>query len=445
MTLAGCVVMRSADVSVLLEPELAERLDELRHVKSADLAGKPEAMFRALNLPQLLTVRNSLLSDPPSPRRELLLRQVFYYWGRLDGPAAYAYADEQQAVSRYAAIGGSLVGWANLDPDAAWDVAMLHSNRGADRRYPVMAILAVVGEQDLAHALRLYEDLLPEKACLECAAMHLMVSASMTGDFDRVLAAARRMAPGPLRNALWGQYWGYLGQYMPEWGIRNLGQETDGADRKIALTEFCKAWGQARFDDCLEYILRQTDSSGRDDLILAVVQVWSREAAHGEVMSLLKTLPTDLSDRALLGLASPLANLDARAVIEWIRPRPYSEARTTALDQAMRRWATLDHDAAHVYLAAVEDRETRGILLWAYLRAKIWNGAFVLSELEEADTGYSAGWRERLFAQLATDLADPRANSGGRYDLKAYIKAINDRTDITAEAKQKILTPFARR
>jgi hypothetical protein len=156
-------------------------------------------------------------------------------------------------------------------------------------------------------------------------------------------------------------------------------------------------------------------------------------------------MPTDLSDRALLGLASSLASLDARAVIEWIRPHPYSEARTTALDQAMRRWATLDHEAAHAYLGEVEDRETRGILIWAYLRAKIWNGTFVLAELAQIDAGYSAEWRERLFSQLATDLADPRSNSGGRYDLKEYIKAINERTDLTAEAKQKILTPFAKR
>lgn len=446
MALAGFVVIQGVGAPAPLDPALAGQLEHLRHVKSADLAGLPETVFRPLSLPQLLVVRDTLLADPPSPRRELLLRWLFYFWGRLDGPAAHAYADTQQAMSRYDAIAGALVGWASLDPDAAWDTAMTHSNRGADRRYPVMAMLTAIGEQDLAHALRLYEDLLPDKACLECAALHLMAAASMNGDFDRVLAAARGLPPGPLHNALWGQYWAYMGQYLPEWGIGSLGGVTEGADRKLALAEFCKAWGQARFDDCLEYILHKVDAAHRDDLILAVVQVWSREATHGEVVRVLKTLPTDMSDRALLGLASSLASLDARAVIEWIRPRPYSETRTTALNQAMQRWATLDHEAAHAYLGAVEDRETRGILMWAYLRGKVWNGTFVLTELAQIDPdGYSAEWRERLFAQLATDLADPRANSSGRYDLKEYIKAINERRDLTAEAKQKILTPFAQR
>jgi hypothetical protein len=93
-------------------------------------------------------------------------------------------------------------------------------------------------------------------------------------------------------------------------------------------------------------------------------------------------------------------------VIEWIRRRPFSETRTTALDQAMQRWATLDSDAAHVYLLSVEERETRGILEWAYLRARIGNGAFLRAELEQIDVGYSDEWRERLFAQLAADLEE---------------------------------------
>lgn len=445
MALVGCVAVQGVAVSTPLDPALADRLTQLKEVRSADLPGLPETLFRTLDLSQLLAVRDLLLADAPSPRREELLRQVFYFWGRRDGPAAFAYADEQQTISRYDALGGSLVGWVTHDPDSAWDVAMARSNRGADRRYPIMAMLTVVGEQDLGHALRLYEDLLPDKACVECAAAHLMVAASRNGDFDRVLAAARGMEAGPLRAALWGQYWGYMGQYMPEWGLRRLGGVTDAADRKLALTEFCKGWGQGRFDDCLEYILYQADSDQRDDLILAVVQDWSHQATHGEVVRVLKTLPADLSDRAMLGLAASLANLDARAVVDWVRPRPYSQTRTTALDRAMWRWATLDAEAAHAYLVAVEDRETRGILIWSYLRAKVRNGTFVLTELAEIDAGYSGDWRERLFAQLATDLANPTVNSSGRYDLKEYIKAINERSDLSAEAKQRILTPFAQR
>lgn len=97
-------------------------------------------------------------------------------------------------------------------------------------------------------------------------------------------------------------------------------------------------------------------------------------------------------------------------------------------------------------MVAVDDPETLAILMWAYLRGRIWNGTFAVAELAQVNADrYSAGWRERLFAQLATDPAGPRANSGGRYDLKEYIKAINDRTDLSPEAKQKILTPFAQR
>jgi hypothetical protein len=437
--LAGATLY-GADVAVALDPAITIQLAEIKQARSVDLNGKPAALFGSLKLPQLLAVRDNLLADTPSPRREKLLVQLMFYWGRLEGPAAFAYAREQQAMLRSEAIAASLSGWAVNEPDRAWETVMVHSNRGA-----VMPVLTVIGEQDLAHALRLYQDLLPDKACLECAALHLIVAASRTGEFDAVLTTARALPPGPLRDALWGQYWAYLGDYLPEWGLRDLAGITDAGDRKTALTEFCKGWGQKHFDDCLEYILKQVDSSLRDDLLLTVVQDWSHDAGHDEVVAVLKTLPADLNDRALLGLASTLANLDARAVVDWVRPRPYSETRTNALDNAMRRWATLEPEAAHAYLAAVEDRETRGILLWSYLRARVKNGTFLLAELAEVDAGYSADWRVRLLSTIATDLANPAINSGGRYDLKEFIRVVNERTDLSAEQKQKILTPFAAR
>lgn len=443
--LFGLVVVRTvsgAEMAGPLDPAIASQLIELKGLKTSELPGRPDAVFRPLPLPQLLAVRDNLLADPASPRREVLLLQVVVNWGRLDGPAAFAYAREQQAVSRYGAIGASLIGWVATDPDRAWDTAMAHSNRGADRRYPIMSMLTLIGEQNMDHALRLYLDLLPDKACLQCAAAHLMVAASYGGEFDKVLAAARAMPAGLLRDALWGEYWSYLGSYLPEWGIRELSSIADPADRKIALTEFCKSWGRNHFDDCLEYILVRVDSSNRDDLILAVVQDWSRQAGHEEVVRVLKTLPVDLNDRALLGLASTLANLDAQAVLDWLMPRPYSQVRTNALDRAMWRWATLDPEAAHAYLLAVEDRETRGILLWNYLRAKVENGTFAYAELADIDAGYGFDWRVHLLANIGADLANPKVNTAGRYDLKEFIKVINARTDLPDETKRKILTPL---
>lgn len=425
-----------------LDPAVASQLALFARARTSELQGRPSALFRTLALPQLLAVRDRLVADPASPRRDELFGEVLLNWGRVEGPVAFAYAREQVVIPRHDAMSAVLYGWASQDPDGAWDTAMVHSNRGADRRYPIMAMLEVIGEQDLGHALRLYQDLLPDKACLQCAASHLLIAASRDGQFGTVLAAAQAMAPGPLRDALRGQYWSYLGGYLPEWGLRDLPGISDPAERRMALTEFCKSWGLAHFEDCLEFILHRVEAEYRDDLILGVVQDWSRDAGHEEAVRVLKSLPTDLNDRAVLGLASTLANVDARAVIEWVRPRPYSETRTTALDRAMWRWSTLEPESAHAYLLKVDDRETRGILLWSYLRAGVRNGTFSFTELAEIDEGYGLEWRQRLFSTLGADLADPANNNGGRYDLKAYIRLIDARADLPAESKRKIIAPY---
>lgn len=423
----------------------AAELQHLGRLPLAEISGKADAYFHSLGLPELLGARDLLAVQAPGPKRDLLVNSMLERWGWLDGAAALAYSQTQKFISQTDAVSCSLLGWASKDPARAWDEIMILSNRGADRRFGVVSVLTAVAEQDLDLALRCYEDLQPDRACLECAALHLMIAAEKNASFLKVRFAAERMPRGPLRDALWAGYWNFLGQYLPEWGLGELNGIGGSDDAKSATAQFCRGWAYLRFDDCMDFILRKVSGGTRDELILATVQVWARNAVHEDVVRVLKTLPTDLGERALLGLAATLASIDAQATLAWLEPFPHSEVRSQALGRAMRRWATLDHETARAYLLACEDTETRGILLWDYLQAKLRNGTFNFEELALIETRYSQDWRVRLLESLTVGLADPANNQGGRYELKKYAEVIKARSDLTDELKAKILKPFNRK
>jgi hypothetical protein len=178
------------------------QLEKLWSTSISEIEAQSEAWFRNLNLEETLAARDALLAAKPSPRQEVALQVLIKRWARLDGPAAYDFARTQQAIPKKRAMAVALLGWAFSEPTKAWDELMLVSNRGADQSYNLLAILEVIAENNLDLGLQMYEDLLPDRACLDCCASQLMVAASRRGNFDKILAAIARMPRGPTRDAL---------------------------------------------------------------------------------------------------------------------------------------------------------------------------------------------------------------------------------------------------
>ncbi len=389
-------------------------------------------------------MRSILLAAKSSPYREAALLVLIQHWAELDGPAAYEYARTQEEVSKMEAMQSTFYGWASSRPTEAWDELMIVSNRGADRRFNLMAPFDVIAAADLDLALRLYEDLLPDRSCLKCCASRVLIAAARTGAFDKILTALQQMPRGPSRDALRGEYWKYMGTYLPERGQRNLKLQTDPLEFKAAETNFCIGWAYTGFDNCMEYILAQPPSR-QDELILVAVQAWAKHALPGEAARFVKSLPADLDERSLLSLAESLASIDPKVTADWVKTFAQSDMRTKAFGSAMTRWGKIDHDAAHQYVEACDDIETRGTLLWYYLLAKLANHTLDFNEMDEVDARYRLDWRVRFFSEAALELADPSINNGGKYDLAAFSAKVEARTDFSPEARAKILFPLKRR
>ena len=434
-----------AEVSPAAKTEIYRKLEGILQLSPTDeVHYQAESYFRSLSLPEIVVAKDWLNTAKSCVERRIALVTMLDHWARLDGPAAYAYARSQTILGRTEAESRALIGWASYEPAKAWNELMVVSSLAADRRYAVISVLEQVANTNLDLALQFYKDLVPDRACLQCSADYLMVSAARTGSFDKVFKFMQGMPVGPSRDALRDGYWAYMGQYLPELGLVQLKEVLDPVDHRAAEVGFCTGWALTSFPDCLDYILHQAGAEKFAELILPSVSIWARFATHDDVVNLVKSLPPELAQRSLLGLANTLSSVDPKVTLDWVASFPYSEVRTNSLNRAISRWAKIDQKAAHDYIEKCADTETRGIMLWYFLFSKLDNQTLVFEELAEANDRYSKDWRVKLFAGLSARLADPSVNNGGKYDLKAFQAFVEQRRDFSEEEKSKILEPFAK-
>lgn len=320
MVMAGLftqAVLLAEEVSATAKTEIGKRLESLLQLSPThEVEYQVESYFRTLSLPEITVASACLAAARPSVERKIAFESMIVHWARLDGPAACAFARSQTVLGRTEAESHALVGWAAREPAKAWNELMVVSNLAADRRYAVISVLEQVANTDLDLALQFYRDLVPDRACLQCSASYLMVSAAKTGSFDKVYKFMQRMPAGPSRDALRYGYWVHLGQYLPELGLVQLKEILDPADRQTAEVEFCTGWALTSFTDCLDYILHKAGTEKFEGLILPTVGIWARSATHDDVVNLVKSLPPELAQRSLLGLANTLSSVDPKVTLD---------------------------------------------------------------------------------------------------------------------------------
>lgn len=277
-------------------------------------------------------------------------------WGRTDGPAALACAQSRRTVNRPYLESCAIIGWAGYAPQAAWDRILLLSNRGADKRYQTTGVLVVVAEDDMDLALRMYQDLLPEHACLACHAANLVGVALKQGQLETIRAALTAMPPGPARVGMFESYWETLGKFMQRDALPELDALDDPADRATAEIKLCAGWVERDPVGCFDHIFAHPDPRRAEALILPAIDVWAEGAVAEDVARLVKRLPSDLAQRSLQGIAGRLARINPVATLDWLASFPDTEVRTDGLASAMWNWTLGDAEPALAYLHGVTDK-----------------------------------------------------------------------------------------
>ncbi len=130
-----------ADVPTGQPEQIRASLDRLLQEPYTEIGNRAYNLFDKLTLAETIQVRSILLATKSSPYREAALLGLIQHWAKLDGPAAYEYARSQENVSKMQAMQDVFYGWASSQPTEAWDELMIVSNRGADRRFNLMAPL----------------------------------------------------------------------------------------------------------------------------------------------------------------------------------------------------------------------------------------------------------------------------------------------------------------
>lgn len=399
-------------------------VSEVQRIERLGLMDQSAAIrpfIASLSADELQELRAFLERDRTLMITESLWPGLLRAWGRIDGPAALACAQGRHTAKRVALESSAIVGWASYAPEAAWERILLLSNRGADRRYQTPLVLAVIAERDLALAIRLYQDLVPEHACLACHAENLVAVAMKLGQILNVRNGLATIPPGPARTAMFESYWETLGTYMQRDALTELATLTDPTERATAEIKLCSGWAERDPTGCFEYIFAHPDPRQAEALILPAIQVWTRGAVAEDVARVVKRLPPDLAARSLQAISGHLARINPVATLDWLASFTDNQVRTDGLAAAMWNWALSDPDAALEYMHGITDKEMRGILVWNYVRAQIRNKALRPEHLAELEYGFDENWVRRLLATIAADLSNPHINDTQFFDIEAFV------------------------
>jgi hypothetical protein len=420
---------------------LQHEIDQIRTLPLTELGIKTRIFMKGLSREEIELIRPVILDAPFSASSDTIVGLFLEYWSRHDGPAALSYATKSTSVWRTSLETVALAGWAHSAPRAAWDRLMVISNRGADRRYDESAVLAVIAAQDLTLALELFEDLTSDRTCLMCNAPILAVNAMHQGKLPLLTAAIARMHTGPTRNALRDAYWELIGQRSPQAGLAEAAEITNSDDRRAAELNLAKGWADRDFAPALDHVLAHYSGDTRDEILLAIIQVWTKGAVSEDVAAVTKKLPSNLSERSLLGIVPIVARVDPRAATTWAVSLPSSAVRTKCIGDAIWTWARIDAEPAHEFFRNEKDTETAGILLWSYLLGRVSNNTLQLSDLEDVADRFNLDWRVRLLSEISLRLANPAINHGGAFDLAAYRSWV-EKQPYSEEQRSKILQPI---
>lgn len=413
------------------------RVEAIRGLRVNEFQAQARTYFLSLNAREVDAVRLYLETEATSPSTTTLWSLLMERWGELDGPAAFAYAASQQRRS-ISIQSRALVGWARRDARAAWSATMAASQQGVDRRYSSQSVLAVIAERDMPYALSGYLELPEDRACLECHAGTLMQLAIEHGQAAEIAGALARLPDGPHRNTLRDLLWEQLGDYSPDLGLALL-STLPTADRLPAEARLCTGWARHDFKSAIQYILHEANRSHFEALIVPSVQSWSRDAVADDIAMVVEQLPTDLTERALLGVIPTLAALDPKTTLAWSLRSPTEAVREEAAHRVMIVWTRNNGEGALQAVRSEKDPGLKKTLLWAYLLSRLQNNTLNPADYREIEEGFDPGWLARLLEKMALMMNDPARKISPAIDRQAFARVVEEHPLLTAKHKETIL------
>jgi len=268
-----------------------------------------------------------------------------YAWGRLDGPAAVAYAAGLEGRTKEWTMGTVLSGWASEDPETArtWVEAIDDPD---ERSRMTRGLVSGLAQRDVSAATDYVYSLARSGAERTGEYMDTIVRQQLTQGLDSAASWADLLPDGDLKGTALDRVANEYVRKDPlqaaEW-VSQYASQDFGAQ---AIGEVAEEWAEDDPKAALDWAEGLDTGASRNRAVAEAVSEWAqRDAlAAGDYVT---DLPAgEQRDAAVGAYARRIADEDPAAAVDWAMSIEGEQARNSTLASTVRDWMRRDPAAA---------------------------------------------------------------------------------------------------
>lgn len=276
-----------------------------------------------------------------------------YAWGRLDGPAAAAYAAGLEGRTKEWTMGTVMSGWASEDPETAR--AWVEAIENPDERSRVTrGLVTGLAHRDVSAATDYVYSLAEAGASRTGDYMDTIVRQQLTQGIDTAASWADLLPDGDLKGTalerVANEYVRKDAMQAAEW-VAQYASADYAAD---AIGEISEEWAEDDPKSALKWAEDLSDGGGRNRAVAEAVSEWAQRDAL-EAGDYVAALPAGgQRDAAVGAYARRIADEDPNAAVDWALSISGEELRNSTVSRTVREWMRRDASAAGQWVEAAQ-------------------------------------------------------------------------------------------
>lgn len=271
-----------------------------------------------------------------------------YAWGRIDGPAAAAYASEIEGRSGEWTMASVLAGWANDDPSGAKDwVAAVEDQ---DERSKFMRGLVQGLAQRDVEAATSFVFSLDSETPRRGDYIKSITRQQLTAGIDLAATWSGSLPDGELKGEALETVAREFVRKDPEAAAAWLSKFGEDEYGREAFRELSEEWAEEDPIAAVDWVQKLPEGENRSAALGETVSEWARKSPE-EAGEFVAEMPAGQErDVAIGAYARRMVSQEPESAMEWAQSIEQEDLRNKTITQAARDWMRRDVVAASAWL-----------------------------------------------------------------------------------------------
>lgn len=322
---------------------------------------------------------------PPGAKTNGITRNFFSSWGKVDGLAAFEYAQQLSGRDRLGYLSAAATGWAEQQPTDAWNAIMDISNNGSMFGISSYGVLNAISRNDLKLAVDLSLQVKDERRRSSHFSA-LVRDVSFRGNYKELFEVASALENPSDKNNLVKSIFETWGKYETDAPNELMATIADPKLSNSAMQGLMSGWAAVDGSGAFAYALENRDNPGMEESLESIAKTWSRSVTAPEMETMMTQIEAaENSSKLMQSMIFSVAQANPQLAMNWATSAADEQTRGRAINSTMTAWSRTNIDEAENYYHSMPDENMQAKAVYSVangLLAKAGNDQRVLALLD---------------------------------------------------------------